>query len=255
MTASALSERYVRAIQNYFSANPTPTDNDIEVFAGLIEQRLREFRNQQPDFDFNADWDDFLQALHAFREDPRGFMTGAYAERSGTAAPAPASAPVASAPQPAAMPQAAPPSPASPPPAARAQALPLVRYLKIAGLALALFYVTFSSSCWMPFSGCADSGWLPASSASSNTLSFDHELGVEPSQVSVFFRHSLQDPELYSVTRSWAQADNGNPVTIVVTRRAVRLNIVGGMPLHGTWSPGGGWKKGQTGFFRVFVRK
>ena len=99
-----------------------------------------------------------------------------------------------------------------------------------------------------------DSGWVNANNRSNNAMPFSHGLGVTPSQISVLF--SADQETAFPVLWPWSNGDSGNPVTIGMNDRTIRLEITSGSPLHGAWSAATGkWTKWTQGFFRVFAWK
>jgi hypothetical protein len=98
-----------------------------------------------------------------------------------------------------------------------------------------------------------DSGWQPANNHSNNYATFDHDLGVIPSDLTIYF--SVDQETAYPLTWSWSSSSSGNPVTILANDQVVQLAIYAGSPLHGVWNPNTGWTYFTQGYFRVFASK
>jgi hypothetical protein len=98
-----------------------------------------------------------------------------------------------------------------------------------------------------------DSKWQPANNHSNSYSTFDHGLGVIPSELNIYF--SVDKETAYPLTWSWSSASSGNPVTISVNDQVAKLAIFAGAPLHGVWNPNTGWTYFTQGYFRVFASK
>jgi len=99
-----------------------------------------------------------------------------------------------------------------------------------------------------------DSGWVAANANSNNELSFDHNLGVIPSQITVLF--SADQNVAYPVLGYWTNANTGNPVTISMGAATILLEIWSGAPLHGAWlASANQWTVWKQGYFRVLAWK
>ncbi len=98
-----------------------------------------------------------------------------------------------------------------------------------------------------------DSGWQEANNHSSYEVSFDHGLGVVPSQVSIMFTSDKET--VYPLMWSWEKGDSGNPVTVSMTDNVVKLQISDNSPLHGAWKAREGWTRWSQGYFRAFAWK
>ncbi len=152
---------------------------------------------------------------------------------------------------------------APPPPPSRAAERPTSRRrgwrwpaAMAAAAAAALAVAYMGMGCGGFLSGCADSGWLPASSRTSNILTFNHGLGAPPLRVHVQFSPTAEGAIVYPVTANWSSDTTGNPVTIAVDRESVRLHIWDGAPLRGVFNPqSGGWVRHQAGFFRIVAER
>ncbi|MEM8934095.1 MAG: hypothetical protein AAGE94_23080 [Acidobacteriota bacterium] len=97
-----------------------------------------------------------------------------------------------------------------------------------------------------------DSGWELADNSTPHNVVFEHEMGVTPSAIEIYF--SADKQTVYPLTWRWGDAA-GNPVTISATDKTIVLAIFAGAPLHGVWTPSAGWTKYNQGYFRVFASK
>lgn len=96
-----------------------------------------------------------------------------------------------------------------------------------------------------------DSGWVQANNSTDNVLAFSHNLGVAPTNLTIWFSPDQED--CYPLTWSWQMGYSGNPVTIKLNGNTVSLAIYSGAPLHGAWNPLTIWTNWSTGYFRVFA--
>jgi hypothetical protein len=246
--------RYARLIFNHFSKRDTISEDDISHFGDVVRKRLAQIPSTNAGYGQDAEHAAFEAEFAAFREAPAAYLAKLKPAAEPAAAPALARPETESAPS-NSPPVLTLPTPVPPQPAASRSMMPYLAGTVAAIGVLCLAAVLMAGRCGMPLSGCADSGWLPAQSNSSNTLTFTHGLGPTPRQVSLFYKHRLEDDVSYPVIRSWAHDDTGNPVTVSLTGMDVVLNIVGGLPIHGTWSPSGSWRKQKQGFFRIVVMR
>ena len=86
---------------------------------------------------------------------------------------------------------------------------------------------------------------------------FQHSLGIAPTDLTLWFTPTLVEGEaeqVHPVAWSWHYANSGNPVSIMLSNEEIKLTIWGGSPLHGFWTPAGGWQKFKTGYWRVIAR-
>ena len=102
-----------------------------------------------------------------------------------------------------------------------------------------------------------DSGWQSDNNLTSHDTVFQHSLGIPPSSLTIWFTPALVEgeaEEVYTATYSWHSAYSGNPVSIIVNSEEIKLSIWSGSPLHGFWTPTGGWRRYSTGYWRVIAR-
>lgn len=101
---------------------------------------------------------------------------------------------------------------------------------------------------------CDESDWIFDDNSSNHTTVWRHVLGTVPRQISILFS---QDPARGPVTvvqgGAWAEA--GNPISVEMGRRTVRLHIAGGVPLSAVWRPEGGWTRHREGYWKIIVYK
>ena len=96
-----------------------------------------------------------------------------------------------------------------------------------------------------------DSGWRYDTNSRNHQVTFSHSLGRIPYFITVLF--SADQRTVFPITWSWEVPQSGNPVTISMSSNQVTLNIWAGGPLHGVWTPGGGWLRFNDGFWRVIL--
>lgn len=248
---SKLSDSPFRQIILRSFPESQPLDRSaIATLVDRVEHRINELAAQDASIDPEETIQRFHNELTSFVQNP-----DAYRQLAPPAAP-----PMPTETQPQEPP---PPAPAPAATLATAQASAAaaprmsswVRRAAIAVPLLALLLLYSSSQCGWPFSGCSDSGWVAASSKTSNALRIPHRLGGIPAKVHVQFRHTRDSKEIFPVLRSWSIAESGNPVTIAADASDVIINIVGGQTIHGTWSADGVWKRSTDGFYRVIAER
>ena len=100
---------------------------------------------------------------------------------------------------------------------------------------------------------CAESGWLYDDARSDHTTVWRHGLGTTPRAVSILFSPDPDQRRVMPVTWSWIYQNSGNPVSIEMGRRTVRLHIYNGAPLHGVWRPKTGWERFREGYWKIIV--
>lgn len=119
-----------------------------------------------------------------------------------------------------------------------------------------LNYVEFkpaTSEAMMDSSADYVSRWEQASNQNSHPVVFEHNLGVIPSLITVLF--SADKQTVYPLTWSWLREASGNPVTISMNHKVIRLEIYDGVPLHGVWTPKDDWSLYKEGYFKAFAWK
>ncbi len=133
--------------------------------------------------------------------------------------------------------------------------MPTWAFAALFGLAAAQAYLIYRSfageSCSVTSRTCFDSGWVKASSQTSQQLIIPHALGVKPGQFTIWFSDKPDADWIQPLVWSWGGL---NPTTIRVSSEAVELNIFQGAALNGTWSGkdgGGVWTYVKDGYFRV----
>jgi hypothetical protein len=97
-----------------------------------------------------------------------------------------------------------------------------------------------------------DSGWHYDTSHN-HTLEFDHKIGYIPGNLVVLF--TVDKETVYPITWSWLPDHSGNPVTISMDNKRIRLAIYKGVPLHGVCEIPGPWKFYRSGYWRIFAWK
>lgn len=101
-----------------------------------------------------------------------------------------------------------------------------------------------------------DSGWMSDSNVSNHETTFQHNLGVFPTRITVWFAANDTPITVYPIIWSWDGTASGNPVTIEMSTTQVIFNIWDGAPLHGVWDGlSATWLKFDAGFWRVFLWK
>jgi hypothetical protein len=101
---------------------------------------------------------------------------------------------------------------------------------------------------------CSESGWIYDDNSTSHTTVWRHDLGVTPRAVSILFSPDPSQRTVMPVQWSWTFQNSGNPVSIEMTRRAVRMHIFNRAPLHGVWDPGTGqWTRYREGYWKIIV--
>jgi hypothetical protein len=97
-----------------------------------------------------------------------------------------------------------------------------------------------------------DSGWTYDDNSSLHIKSFEHNLDQIPSQIVIWF--SPDKETVYPKYWSWHTTLTGNPVTITMDSKFIKLAITTGGPLHGAWDPGTNrWSKFRGGYWRIFA--
>ena len=100
---------------------------------------------------------------------------------------------------------------------------------------------------------CDESGWLFDDNGTSHTTSWRHDLGAIPRRVEIHFSPDPADGTVYPLMWSMTSDSTGNPISIDMDRRFVRLHIYNGAPLHGVWTPQTQWKKYREGYWKIIV--
>ena len=98
---------------------------------------------------------------------------------------------------------------------------------------------------------CTESGWIADDNDSNHTITWRHRLRVTPRMVSVLFTPDPASGSAYQVDWSMGPTTSGNPVSIEVSNRWVRLHISGNLPLHGVWSPETDWVLHGEGYWKI----
>ena len=102
---------------------------------------------------------------------------------------------------------------------------------------------------------CDESGWLFDDNATDHVTIWRHKLGVTPRLISVMFSPDPAQRRVMPVIWSWHDANAGNPVSITMGARAVRLSIHKNAPLHGLWTPEARWERFNEGYWKIIVYK
>jgi hypothetical protein len=257
-----------------FADGRLPDRDEVDSLESRVMVTLKNFAARNTNFNIGESMNDFRQTLSDYVQDPQAFLTAAQASHPApgsatTPATSPATAPdvgMAAHRETATSPAEALPPPHSEPlpPEAAPDGVPRpgtgrrlsARGWSACALALVAGGLWWSStSCGWPLSGCYDSGWTAANSRTSQSLRFTHGLGQAPTDVRVLYSHTAGAEEIVPVMRTWTVGESGNPVSIIADGSQVTLQIVTGLPLHGTWSPAGNWRRQDQGFFRVIARK
>ena len=100
---------------------------------------------------------------------------------------------------------------------------------------------------------CAESGWLYDDAGADHTTVWRHGLGTTPRAVSILFSPDPDQRRVMPVFWSWTYQNSGNPVSVEMGRRTVRLHIFSGAPLHGVWRPKTGWESFREGYWKFIV--
>ena len=99
-----------------------------------------------------------------------------------------------------------------------------------------------------------DSGWVADNRNTNHRTLFRHELGVIPSQMTIFFSPSESHETVYPLLWPWGEDRSGNPVTVEVNSTQLVLNIWSGRHLHGAWrGDTDQWIHYDFGYWRVLL--
>ncbi|MEM7057320.1 MAG: hypothetical protein AAF557_07020 [Pseudomonadota bacterium] len=100
---------------------------------------------------------------------------------------------------------------------------------------------------------CSESGWIFDDNFSKHVTTWRHGLGAVPRSISILFSPDPNKRRVMPVMWSWVHSSTGNPIAIEMGRRAVRLSITNGTPLHGHWTPEEGWKRYREGYWKIIA--
>ena len=100
---------------------------------------------------------------------------------------------------------------------------------------------------------CSESGWIYDNNATDHVTTWRHDLGTTPRAVSILFSPDPQQRRVMPVIWSWHDANAGNPVSIEMGRRSVRMHIHVNAPLHGHWTADTGWQHYKEGYWKIIV--
>ena len=100
---------------------------------------------------------------------------------------------------------------------------------------------------------CSESGWIYDDASGAHTTVWRHGLGSTPRAISILFSPDPDQRRVMPVIWSWDNRFSGNPSSVEMGRRAVRLHIAGGLPLHGLWTPEKGWTRFNEGYWKIIV--
>jgi hypothetical protein len=252
-----------------FADGRLPDKEEVDSLESRVAVTLKNFGSRNVNFNIGESMNDFRHTLSEYVRDPHAFLAAVQPSH-----PAPAAVPAAAPKVGMAVHQEAAASLAEASPnLSSSNSLPQdtlstaisqpvtgrglsARGWSACALALVAGGLWWSSTnCGWPLSGCYDSGWTAANSRTSQSLRFAHGLGQAPTDVRVLYSHTAGAEEIVPVMRTWTVGESGNPVSIVADGSNVTLQIVNGLPLHGTWSPAGNWRRQDQGFLRVIARK
>lgn len=105
-----------------------------------------------------------------------------------------------------------------------------------------------------PPSICDESGWIFDDSASDHVTAWRHTLGVVPRRISILFTPDPNGRRVMPVQWSWHDGNSGNPISVEMGRRAVRLIIHRNVPLHGLWNVDQQrWVQFREGYWKIIV--
>ena len=100
---------------------------------------------------------------------------------------------------------------------------------------------------------CSESDWIPDDNKTNHVTVWRHDLGATPRAISLLFSPDLSRGRVYPKVWSWHDPKAGNPVSIDMNRRTVRLFIHTSGPLHGVWRPEHNWKLFREGYWKIIV--
>lgn len=100
---------------------------------------------------------------------------------------------------------------------------------------------------------CSESGWIYDDNSSDHTTVWRHDLGTTPRAISILFSPDPNQRRVMPKIWSWHDENPGNPVSIDMGRRSVRLHIHRFGPMHGQWTPTTGWQSFNEGYWKIIV--
>ncbi|MEM9140683.1 MAG: hypothetical protein AAGB15_12730 [Pseudomonadota bacterium] len=101
---------------------------------------------------------------------------------------------------------------------------------------------------------CSESGWIFDDNRDDHATTWRHGLGVVPRAISILFTPDPGQGRVMPVIWSWHDVNAGNPISVEMGRRAVRLLIHRNAPLHGLWDiDSQRWTHFKEGYWKIIV--
>ena len=101
---------------------------------------------------------------------------------------------------------------------------------------------------------CSESGWIYDDSSTSHATTWLHGLGRTPRLVQLMFSPDPKTQWVVPINWSWVYQNSGNPVSIEMSNREVKIQIWNGAPLHGRWdAETGQWTRYTEGYWKIVV--
>ncbi len=101
---------------------------------------------------------------------------------------------------------------------------------------------------------CDESGWIYDDNKTDHVTTWRHSLGVTPRAISVLFSPDPAQRRVMPVIWSWHDVNAGNPISVEMGRRSVRLYIHRNAPLHGLWNiETQRWQHFVEGYWKIIV--
>lgn len=101
---------------------------------------------------------------------------------------------------------------------------------------------------------CSESDWIFDDNSSDHVTTWRHDLGATPRSISILFTPDPGQRRVMPVIWSWHDANAGNPTSIEMGRRVVRLSIHRNAPLHGLWNiEEQRWTHFKEGYWKIIV--
>jgi len=137
----------------------------------------------------------------------------------------------------------------------------LTRPLAMLALALALLAPALAGAQSLRFDRgacapdfCSESDWIFDNNATDHTTTWRHGLRTVPRQISILFTPDPSGRRVIPVIWPWHDAKSGNPVSIEMNQRVVRLHIHNRVPLHGFWDANDqSWTYYNEGYWKIIV--
>ncbi|MCQ9207924.1 MAG: hypothetical protein NG712_00880 [Omnitrophica bacterium] len=112
----------------------------------------------------------------------------------------------------------------------------------------------FKGDDWVSLTGAPDydSGWVADNRNTSHTTTYNHNLGVLPSKISIWFSPTNPPTRIYPLV--WPHTAE-NPVSTDMDENQFRMHIYGPYSLHKSWVTPDTWTNYDSGFYRVRIWK